>query len=121
MLLVIIDCQAVPPGLYVLISETGICFVVFPSITIKASVSARVIDDVDLAEPSNKLSSASVELTAANLVKSAYTNPETPSNKFNSAAVELTAVLPNTNCPSGTTILAAPPRIKSSSDSSHSI
>ena len=47
--------------MYVLISETGICFVVVPSITIKASESANVIEDVDLAEPSNRLSSAAVE------------------------------------------------------------
>ena len=56
-----------------------------------ASESANVIEDVDLAEPSNRLSSASVELTAANFVKSACTNPETLSNKFNSAAVERAA------------------------------
>ena len=39
-----------------------------------------------------------------------------PSIKFISAAVEVTAVLPKTSCPSGTTILAAPLRIKSSTD-----
>ena len=55
--------------------------------------------------PSKILSSAAVESTAANLVKSAWTNPETPSNKFNSAAVEVIAVLPKVSPPSGTTIL----------------
>ena len=50
--------------MYVFKSDAGICFVVVPSITIIASESANVIEDVDLAEPSNKLSSAAVEPTA---------------------------------------------------------
>jgi len=37
-------------------------------------------------------SSAAVESTAANFVKSACTNPETPSSKLSSAAVDVTAV-----------------------------
>ena len=45
-------------------SEAGICFVVFPSITSIASASTTVIEDVDFAEPSNKLSSAAVDVTA---------------------------------------------------------
>ena len=36
-------------------------------------------------------SSVAVESTAANLVKSAWTNPDTPSKRFNSVAVEVTA------------------------------
>ena len=35
-----------------------------PSITINPSASASVIDEVDFADPSNKLSSAAVEETA---------------------------------------------------------
>jgi hypothetical protein len=54
---------AAPPAAYVFISEAGICLVVVPSITIIASASATVIDDVDFAEPSNKLSSAAVDPT----------------------------------------------------------
>ena len=45
----------------------------------------------------------------------------TPSVTFSSAAVEVTAVEPRVSCPSGTTSPAAPPRIKSSADSSHSM
>ena len=41
-------------------SEAGICVVLVPSITIKASESAIVMDEVDFAEPSNLLSSAAV-------------------------------------------------------------
>ena len=74
-------CQAVPPGLYVLISEAGICFVVVPSITINASASAIVMDEVDFAEPSIKLISEAVA--------------PTPSIMFNSAAVAVTSVPPN--------------------------
>ena len=62
-------------------SEAGICVVVEPSITIKASVSPIVIEEVDFAEPSNKFNSAVVQLR--------------PSNKFNSVAVEVTNVPPN--------------------------
>ena len=45
-------------------------------------------------------SSAAVESTAANFVKSACTNPETPSNKLSSAAVDVTAVELRTSLPS---------------------
>jgi hypothetical protein len=38
-----------------------------------------------------------VASTAASLVKSACTNPETPSSKFNSAAVDVTLVPPISN------------------------
>ena len=40
---------------------------------------------------------------------------------LSSVAVEVIAVLPKTNCPSGTTALAAPTSVKSSSLSSHNI
>ena len=40
------------------------------------------------------LSSAAVESTAASLVKSACTNPDTPSSRFNSVAVDVTFVPP---------------------------
>ena len=43
-----------PDAKYVVKSEAGICFVVVPSIIIKASSSAMVIDEVDLADPSSK-------------------------------------------------------------------
>ena len=72
---VAMSSAAVALEAYVLISEAGICFVVVPSITTKASASAIVIDDVDFADPSRR---------------------------FSSAAVEPTAVLPRVNCPSGT-------------------
>ena len=81
--------------------------------TLSASATVVLVADVP---PSTIFNSAAVESTAANFVKSACTNPETPSSRLSSAAVELTAVLPNTNCPSGTTILAAPLRIKSSAE-----
>ena len=45
-------------------------------------------------------SSAAVESTAANFVKSACTSPETPSSKLSSAAVDVTAVELRTNLPS---------------------
>ena len=41
--------------------------------------------------------SAAVELTAASLVKSACTSPETPSSKFSSAAFDVTLVPPISN------------------------
>ena len=41
--------------------------------------------------PVNVFNSAAEPVTAASLVKSAWTNPETPSNKFSSVAVEVTA------------------------------
>ena len=81
------------PPAYVFISDAGICFVVVPSIIIIASESAIVIDDVDLAEPSSKFNSAAVESTAASLVKSACTNPDTPSSKFNSSGVDVICVV----------------------------
>ena len=74
------------------------------STTLSASATVVLVADVP---PSTMFSSAAVESTAANFVKSACTNPETPSNRLSSAAVELTAVLPKTSCPSGITILAA--------------
>ena len=61
-------------------SDAGICLVVVPSITINASESAMVIEEVDLAEPSKRFSSDAVVFT--------------PSNIFNSAAVEVTLVPP---------------------------
>ena len=45
------------------------------------------------------LSSVAVESTAASLVKSACTNPDTPSNKFNSVAVEVRATPPSVKEP----------------------
>ena len=55
------------------------------------SASTKVVPVADV-PPSTILSSAAVESTAANFVKSACTNPETPSSKLSSAAVEVTAV-----------------------------
>ena len=52
-----------PPLAYAEISEAGICLVVVPSITINASESAMVIEEVDLAEPSKRFNSAAVEPT----------------------------------------------------------
>jgi hypothetical protein len=65
--------------LYVFKSDAGICFVVVPSITIIASESANVIEDVDLAEPSNKFNSAAVELIFVPPISSvvAETSPAT--------------------------------------------
>ena len=60
----LLSAVTAPVPTYVLISEAGICFVVVPSITINASALAIVIEDVDTAEPSNKLSSPAVEVTA---------------------------------------------------------
>jgi len=47
--------DAESPDAYVFTSDAGICFVSVPSITIKASSSAIVIEEVDLAEPSNNI------------------------------------------------------------------
>ena len=68
------------------------------------SASATVVDVADV-PPSTIFNSAAVESTAASLVKSACTNPDTPSNKLSSAAVEVIAVLPKVSPPSGTTML----------------
>ena len=64
-------------SIYVSKSEAGICLVVVPSITIKASASAIVIDEVDLAEPSSRFNSAAVDPIAVplKLIASAYTVP----------------------------------------------
>ena len=86
-----------PPPAYDETSEAGICLVVLPSITMNASVSAIVIDDVDFAEPSSKSISSAVASIAANLVKSACTRPDTLSSRFNSAAVVVTATPPISN------------------------
>ena len=55
------------------------------------SASATVVEVADV-PPSTIFNSAAVESTAASFVKSACTNPETPSNKLSSAAVDVTAV-----------------------------
>ena len=66
------------------------------------SASATVVDVADV-PPSTIFNSAAVESTAANFVKSDCTSPETPSNKLSSAAVEVIAVLPKVSPLSGTT------------------
>ena len=57
--------------------------------TLSASATVVLVADVP---PSTIFNSAAVESTAASFVKSACTNPETPSNKLSSAAVDVTAV-----------------------------
>ena len=76
-------------AIYVVMSEAGICLVVLPSITIKASLSAIVIDEVDLFDPSSKLISLAVDVTPSNILSSAAVDV-TPSKIFNSAAVDVT-------------------------------
>ena len=80
-----------PPSVYVLMSVIATCFMVPLSFTTTLSASANVVPVADVS-PSIIFSSAAVESTAANLVKSACTKPETPSNKFSSAAVDVIAV-----------------------------
>ena len=105
---------------YVSKSVSATCTIVPLSFTTTLSASANVVDVAEV-PPSTMLSSAAVESTAASLVKSACTNPDTPSSKLSSAAVAVTAVLPNVSLLSGTTSPAAPPSIRSSAEASHCI
>ena len=96
-------------------SVTATCTIVPLSFITTRSASATVVEVAEV-PPSTILSSAAVESTAANLVKSACTKPDTPSRRFNSAAVDVTAVEPSVSCPSGTIRPAAPLKIRSSAE-----
>ena len=82
--------------MYVLISVIATWTIVPLSFNTTLSASATVVEVADV-PPSTILSSAAVESTAANFVKSACTNPDTPSNKLSSAAVDVTLVPPISN------------------------
>ena len=83
-----------PLSVYVLMSVIATCFMpTSASFKTILSASTKVVELADV-PASIIFNSAAVASTAANLVKSACTNPETPSNKFNSAAVEVTFVPP---------------------------
>ena len=73
---------------YVLTSVKATCFIVPSSLVTILSASTSVVELADV-PPSMMLSSVAVASTAASLVKSACTNPDTPSSKFNSVAVDV--------------------------------
>ena len=89
------DCHAVPPGLYVLISEAGIVFIAPPSFTTKPSPSASVIELPTDVPPSNKFNSVVVTVAPSKISNCASVTVADPTIKFPpSVVVPLISTLP---------------------------